>query len=257
MKENLFPNNIIQILGLLFLSVVFAAPFFILVDNGLFKSNGLIQTIFFILTCLIFICISYVVNHLRKQKNEWNFNIINVRFIYIMLVPLLIFQIGINSPLNDIINHLLSNKAELTNPISDLYTTLGALLLAPILEESIFRGIILKGLLTKYTPKFSIIISALIFGLIHGKPLQIWGALLLGLLFGWIYYKTKSLGTTILLHFFANLIALTNEYLFFNFIDSTSLLPIDLFILILSIPLLFLMTRQLILKMKNFKDEIK
>lgn len=257
MKENLFPNNIFQILGLFLLSILFAMPFFIFFHLNLSKNIELYETVFFVIVCLIFIGISSLINYRRKQEFQLNFNIFNIRFLYPMIILLLVFKIGINSPVNDILNHLLSNKTELTNPTENLYISFGALILAPILEEIIFRGIILRGLLTKYTPKFSIIISALIFGMVHGKPLQIWGALLLGLLFGWIYYKTKSLGTTILLHFFANLIALTHEYFLFNFIDSTSLISIDIVILILSIPLLFLMTRQLILKMKNFKDEIK
>jgi len=81
----------------------------------------------------------------------------------------------------------------------------GSLFSGPILEEILFRGILLKGLLTSNSPKKAIIISSIIFGLIHGQPVMIAGAILLGSFLGYIYYKTNSLGLTILMHFAANL----------------------------------------------------
>ena len=53
---------------------------------------------------------------------------------------------------------------------------------APILEEMLFRGIILKYLLKKYRPLTAIIISSLVFGLFHMNIWQFVGAGLLGLL---------------------------------------------------------------------------
>ena len=80
--------------------------------------------------------------------------------------------------------------------------------LAPILEEILFRGIILKGMLNmKINPTKAIAISALIFGLIHGYPWQAAGAFFLGLILGWVYQKTESLIIPILLHAFNNGIA--------------------------------------------------
>lgn len=79
---------------------------------------------------------------------------------------------------------------------------------APIIEEIIFRGIIQKGLINKgVKPRNAIIISALIFGLVHFNPWQFIGAFLLGLVLGVVYFKTKSLLMPILLHFFNNTIA--------------------------------------------------
>lgn len=79
---------------------------------------------------------------------------------------------------------------------------------APILEEILFRGIILKAFLNRgFSPKKSIIFSALIFGAIHGYPWQFVGAFFLGLVLGLIYYKTKSLIIPMFLHAFNNLVA--------------------------------------------------
>lgn len=80
--------------------------------------------------------------------------------------------------------------------------------LAPILEEILFRGIIMKAMLNNgMDPMKAIFFSALIFGAIHGYPWQFLGAFLLGLVLGLVYLKTKSLLTSILLHAFNNFIA--------------------------------------------------
>lgn len=79
---------------------------------------------------------------------------------------------------------------------------------APILEELLFRGIIMKGMLNmKVSPAKAIVFSAAIFGLIHGYPWQAVGAFMLGLVLGFVYYKTKSLVLPIMLHAFNNGIA--------------------------------------------------
>ncbi len=82
-----------------------------------------------------------------------------------------------------------------------------AVLLAPILEELIFRGIILDGFLKLYTPRKAIIWSSLLFAIFHLNPWQLPVALILGAFIGWVYYKTKSIWPCILIHFTNNLMA--------------------------------------------------
>jgi membrane protease YdiL (CAAX protease family) len=81
-----------------------------------------------------------------------------------------------------------------------------AVICAPIFEEIIFRGIIQKGLMNKgVEPWKAIGIASVIFGLVHGNPWQLVGAVLLGGVLGLVYYKTKSLLLPMLLHGFNNL----------------------------------------------------
>ena len=82
-----------------------------------------------------------------------------------------------------------------------------AVMAAPLLEEILFRGIILDGFLKNYKPWHAIIASALVFALIHGNLTQGIGAFALGILFGWIYWNTNSIIPCILLHLINNLIA--------------------------------------------------
>ena len=71
---------------------------------------------------------------------------------------------------------------------------------APFFEEWLCRGIILRGLLTKVKPAWAIVISALVFGLIHGNLWQAIPAFIIGVVLGYVYYKTGSLKLTMLMH---------------------------------------------------------
>lgn len=79
---------------------------------------------------------------------------------------------------------------------------------APVLEEVLFRGILLTGLLRNYRPWVAIAQSALLFGLFHMNPAQIISAGIMGLLVGWLYYRTQSLLLCIVVHALNNMIAL-------------------------------------------------
>lgn len=71
---------------------------------------------------------------------------------------------------------------------------------APIFEEWLCRGMVLRGLLFKMKPVWAVIISAAFFAIIHGNPWQAVPAFILGCMFGYVYYKTGSLKLTMLMH---------------------------------------------------------
>ena len=87
---------------------------------------------------------------------------------------------------------------------SMLADTPGALLttclLAPVLEEMLFRGVILRAFLQRYPRGVAIVHSAAIFGLAHLNLYQFIGGLTMGLLAGWLYERTRSLWPCIALH---------------------------------------------------------
>lgn len=86
--------------------------------------------------------------------------------------------------------------------------------LAPVLEEWLCRGIVLRGLLNYsrkgepgedgsrrgMKPALAIAISALFFATIHGNLWQGFAAMAMGCFFGYVYYRTGSLKLTILMH---------------------------------------------------------
>lgn len=79
--------------------------------------------------------------------------------------------------------------------------------LAPVLEEVLFRGAIQGYLMRKYNPMVGILVASLIFGLIHMNPIQVFYAFFLGLIFGWIYYRTRSLMPVVIGHVLNNTFA--------------------------------------------------
>ena len=81
-------------------------------------------------------------------------------------------------------------------------------IMAPIVEELLFRDAILGNFIKEGTaPKKAILYSAILFGLIHANPAQIPFALCIGLVFGWIYYRTGKLLPCITGHFINNSIS--------------------------------------------------
>ncbi len=82
---------------------------------------------------------------------------------------------------------------------------LGLAVLAPVLEEVLFRGAIQGALMRFYgRPWPAIITAALVFGIFHWNPVQVVCATLLGIVFGWIYYRTGSLLSVIVGHVLNN-----------------------------------------------------
>lgn len=81
-------------------------------------------------------------------------------------------------------------------------------LLAPLSEELVFRGAILRELLKwKENPWIGIIISAMLFSLVHMNPVQMPHAFLVGILLGWLYYRTDSIIPGVTWHWVNNTIA--------------------------------------------------
>ena len=81
-------------------------------------------------------------------------------------------------------------------------------ILAPLLEEVMFRGAIQGRLMRNVrTPWTAIIAAALVFGVFHMNPIQIVYATMLGVVFGWIYYRTGSLMSVIVGHVLNNSVA--------------------------------------------------
>jgi len=93
------------------------------------------------------------------------------------------------------------------------YVAIG--IFAPLAEEVVFRGGVLRVLLKLFRQKWhwgAIVLSALIFALVHGNIAQGFHAFAIGLLLGWMYYRTDSIIPGVVLHWVNNTVA----YFMFN-----------------------------------------
>lgn len=99
-------------------------------------------------------------------------------------------------------------------------------LLAPLTEELVFRGAVLRALLRwKSNPWVGITISAALFTLIHMNPAQMPHAFLVGLLLGWMYYRTDSIVPGVIYHWVNNTVA----YVMYNLYPDPDMRLADLF----------------------------
>ncbi len=98
---------------------------------------------------------------------------------------------------------------------SNIFPNFGIIMMAltlliaqPIMEEVLCRGIVLNQLKINMPTWIAVLISSLLFGAIHLMAGGIWlviGATLMGICFGIVFVKTKSLYVAIVVHAFANL----------------------------------------------------
>lgn len=102
-------------------------------------------------------------------------------------------------------------------------------LIPAIFEEFAFRGVIL-GVLRKYGDTTAILISSLMFAIVHGNIVQIPFAFICGLGFAFITIKTDSLLTCIIVHFINNFRAT-----FYDIYSPSSALIVDIVICVLAV----------------------
>ena len=81
-------------------------------------------------------------------------------------------------------------------------------ILAPISEEIGFRGVLLGGLLRMRCGAWpAIVISALVFAFFHGTHIQLLGTTVFGIIAGWLYWRTRSLIPSMIVHMVNNSMA--------------------------------------------------
>ena len=85
---------------------------------------------------------------------------------------------------------------------------------APVMEEMLFRCIVLESVRSRFGSFRAIMISAAVFGLIHIIPQQVINAFLVGIVLGFIYVKTESLTSVIILHAINNALAYLQTVIF-------------------------------------------
>jgi len=79
---------------------------------------------------------------------------------------------------------------------------------APVVEELIFRGLIFNGFRKNYNGFVAVVMSALLFSLFHLNPWQMPATFVLGLLLGWLMLRTNNILVAIIGHSINNSLVL-------------------------------------------------
>lgn len=93
-----------------------------------------------------------------------------------------------------------------------MLSVISTVVVPALVEEFAVRGLIL-GSLKKYGEGFAVVVSSIIFGLMHGNFEQIPFAFLVGLILGFITVKSKTIWIAVAVHGFNNLISVIFSYM--------------------------------------------
>lgn len=219
-KNKSYPNvgQSFGIVGMMILGMIVMSPILIIARRIIGNEAALF--IYYLLAVGVPFGVVYLIRQQKTGNTTFNFRIENKKIIPLVMIASVALLFGIVSPISSLIPMPDSIKKVVGDMAGQngIFTFLYMVIAAPILEESIFRGIMLDGLLKKYTPIKSILISSLLFGLVHLNPWQFITGLFFGIFIGWIYYKSGSLSLAILIHFTANLSGFLMRY----FINDSS-----------------------------------
>jgi membrane protease YdiL (CAAX protease family) len=128
---------------------------------------------------------------------------------------------------------------------------LKVVIMAPVIEELIFRGIIMHGLMRNYSKFTAVFVSALMFALFHLNPWQFPATFILGLLLGILMLRTRNIYLCILGHAINNGLVLISIYYWggiqkISFYQSSksNQLIISAIIASVALALIFILSRQ-------------
>jgi membrane protease YdiL (CAAX protease family) len=139
----------------------------------------------------------------HRKKGATAILLVCIPFVYTTMYMLNLFCEQLNLP-----NFMENQFMDLSG---NVWGILSIALAAPILEECLFRGAIEGHLLRTWKrPWLAIVVSALVFGVIHMNPVQVVYGFLAGLVFGWLYYRTGSVLPGIVGHILNNALAVVS-----------------------------------------------
>lgn len=159
---------------------------------------------------LIWYKLAFVKKYTIEKREAFKENVLKGK----VIVSLVIAAVGcycIDLLLATLVSMLSPESLEAFNDLmgsalggNEFMAFLAVVILAPIAEELLFRGIIFRMLTKHWSEVAAIVVSALLFGLYHMNLLQAIYVLPIGLLLGYIAYKCKSVLPCILIHMVNN-----------------------------------------------------
>ncbi len=127
---------------------------------------------------------------------------------------------------SDIVNELFF--PEFNEPYMLILSLISTAIVPAFAEELLFRGMLISNI-RPYGEKGAIVISALAFGLMHQNLIQTIYATAAGLALGYVYVKTKSLWTVIVIHFANNFVSIVQSYLYYYYPEDKANLILSVY----------------------------
>lgn len=168
------------------------------------------QTLSYLLTMICPLTYALIMGGKYRSSGAPAVKINNCRFGRYGAVPFF-FAIAIGLPALSALAEPISNLLPMPELIRQLFETVfkdsalwdsivATCILAPLLEELLCRGLMMRGMMRTMAPWKAILWSAFLFAFMHLNPWQAIPAFIFGCFFGWIYWKSGCLWATVLLH---------------------------------------------------------
>ncbi len=116
----------------------------------------------------------------------------------VLLLWGLVFLLAAGVVLDPLLNLLPAPSMQ--NYGAGLWSIFALVILAPVFEELICRGLVLESLRARYGVVTAWLVSSLFFGVLHLQPQLVVNAFFVGLILAYIYIRTDSLWPTMILH---------------------------------------------------------
>lgn len=208
------------IVGIAILSMLLFSPINLILNKVLGKEISFL--VYYLFATGVPFGIAHLIREKRTGIKKYDFSLSSMKIMALVSISIIAIQTGIISPIVNLLpmpEFMQKVFLEFVNQ-NGVFSFISIVIAAPILEELIFRGIILNGLLQRYSPVKSIILSSILFGIVHLNPWQFISAFIIGIFSGWVYYKTRKLSLSILIHFINNLAAFIGMY----FMDTETMM---------------------------------
>ncbi|NLM51438.1 MAG: CPBP family intramembrane metalloprotease [Firmicutes bacterium] len=209
---------VIQYLVSLVFRDYITAKFPVLVESGWF-----LWLMVYLPQFIICVPVAYFMLRIKEPQEISSGDISAANYVQIMIMCVTVLYIG--NLIGTFFSNLLGagNALEALAVNSNLWATLlFAVILVPITEEFVFRKLVMDRL-RKYGDKIAILLSALLFALIHANLAQFFYAFGLGILFGYVYTRTGKLRYSIGLHMFVNFLGMFVGTLILRLMENVDL----------------------------------
>ena len=196
----------------------YCAGFLLAVVNLVIKKDLFLLQIS-MLDIVAFVVILYFIKRIyKKDLSAVGLNIKNILpssywaiLSYITFIPLFFVILLFNTRLMDLINYepllppVLGFVLEQKNPFALLFFIVQVGVIAPFVEELFFRGFLYNALKKRLGLSFAVIITTLFFALSHQELLHFIPIVSIGLLLVYVYERSGSLWTAVVVHSIHNL----------------------------------------------------
>jgi membrane protease YdiL (CAAX protease family) len=186
-------------------------------------------------------------------------------FLILVSMPLVLFVYQINKALplpesfrllEDQTNDAIKGLLQMENPL-ELIANLTLIALLPAIgEELVFRGVVQQQLLRRiHQPWIALVLTAVIFSFIHFQFEGFLPRMLLGLLLGWLYWRTGNFWVPVAAHFANNGAQVLGQFLYnhdLSSIDMEEDVDIPWYAAAISVLLIWSMMRMI----SNRKQEV-